>query len=69
MTTLTIADRWRVTFGVQSLARVSLPPSAAVPTPQRAPDRAAQLRAREEVARDRERWETELFLSAMRRMS
>lgn len=67
--TLTIAARWRVTFAVQSLARVSLPPRAAAPP--RVPDYAAYaaaLRTRDELASERFRWETELYLSTMRRM-
>lgn len=64
--TLTIAARWRVTFAMQSLARVSLPPRTAAPA--RVPDVAAARRLQDELASERFRWETELYLSTMRRM-
>lgn len=64
--TLTIAARWRVTFGIQSRARMSLPRRAATPT--HVPDLAAARRVRAELADDRARWEAEMYLSTIRRM-
>ncbi len=64
--TVTIAARWRVTLGVQSLARVSLPPRPA--TPICVPDLAVMRRVRAELADERARWETEMYFSTIQRM-
>ncbi|MGI8691245.1 MAG: hypothetical protein ACR2M3_21910 [Thermomicrobiales bacterium] len=66
--TLTIATRWRVTFRVQSLARVTMPPAAVVAAPKR-PNLLAIAQARrlhEELAAQRFDWEKEAMLSCRR---
>jgi hypothetical protein len=68
--TLTIADRWSVTFRVQSLARVMMPPQTAAPAAHE-PDTAGiaeMQRVRADLAADRERWETEAYFCGTRRM-
>lgn len=66
--TLTIATRWRVTFRVQSLARVTMPPATAVPAPKR-PDLLAIAQARqmhEEMEARQFQWEKDAMLSCRR---
>jgi hypothetical protein len=66
--TLTIATRWRVTFRVQSLARVTMPPTVAVPAPKR-PDLLAIAHARQmhdEMEARRFQWEKEAMISCRR---
>ncbi len=62
--TLTIATRWRVTFRVQSLARVTMPPATVVSAPKR-PDLLAIAQARQ-MHDEREarhfRWEKEAMM-------
>ena len=69
--TLTIADRWSVTFGVQSLARVTMPPQPAAPVAPAA-DAAVTMvekqRLQSAIAADRVRWETEAYFCGARRM-
>lgn len=68
--TLTIADRWSVTFRVQSLARVTMPPKSAAPVAHE-PDTAeiAEMqRVQADLAAERARWETEAFYCGTRRM-
>ena len=64
--TLTIATRWRVTFRVQSLARVTMPHTA--PAPQRsealAVAQARQLHA--ELEAQRFAWEKEAMFCSRR---
>jgi len=68
--TLTIAARWRVTFRVQSLARVTMPVKA--PTPARTkkgPDLlaiAAARRMRDEQEARQIHWQTDTLISARR---
>jgi len=67
--TLTIATRWRVTFRVQSLARVTMPPAAVVAAPKR-PNLLAIAEARqmhEEMEMQRFGWEKEAMM-CFRRM-
>jgi hypothetical protein len=66
--TLTIATRWRVTFRVQSLARVTMPPTVSVSAPKR-PDLLAIAQARQmrnETEQRRYHWEKEAMLSCRR---
>ncbi len=59
--TLTIATRWRVTFRVQSLARVKMPPAAVISAPKR-PDLLAIAQARQmhdEMEARQFQWEKE----------
>ncbi len=66
--TLTIATRWRVTFRVQSLARVTMPTPAPVSAPKR-PDLLAIMQARqlhEELEARRSHWEKEAMLICRR---
>ncbi len=70
--TLTIAARWRVTFRVQSLARVTMPPPP--PAPARAPAVKPELhqlaearRLHAELEEERHNWEMNA-LFALRRM-
>ncbi len=67
--TLTIATRWRVTFRVQSLARVTMPPAAVVAAPKRS-DLLAIAQARQmhdEMEVRRFGWEKEAMM-CFRRM-
>ncbi|MGI8855328.1 MAG: hypothetical protein ACR2JW_06230 [Thermomicrobiales bacterium] len=68
--TLTIAERWRVTFRVQSLARVTYPAvPAAVTTKAKAPDLlaiAAANRLHEEMETMRQHWRDEAALTFRR---
>ncbi|GEM_PF-4672230 len=64
--TLTIAARWRVTFRVQSLARVTMPRT--IPAPKR-PDLLAIAQAQrlhEELEEERLHWETNALTSFRR---
>ncbi len=66
--TLTIAARWRVTFRVQSLARVTMPAARPVRT-TRQPDLLAIAQARqlhEELEEMRIGWEMQALLSSRR---
>ena len=68
--TLTIADRWSVTFRVQSLARVMMPPQAAAPVAHE-PDTAEianMRRVQADLAVERARWEQEAYFCGTRRM-
>jgi hypothetical protein len=68
--TLTIADRWSVTFGVQSLARVTMPSQPAAPAAH-APEAVTMVekqRIQSAIAADRVRWETEAYFCGTRRM-
>ncbi len=68
--TLTIAERWRVTFRVQSLARVTYPVApATVATKASKPDLlaiAAANRLHEEMETMRQRWRDEAALTFRR---
>lgn len=68
--TMTIAARWRVTFRVQSLARVTYPVvPAAVTTKPRTPDLhaiAAANRLHDEMETERQRWRDEATLTFRR---
>jgi hypothetical protein len=70
--TLTIADRWSVTFRVQSLARVTMPPRpVAAPVARHTPDanEVVQMeRVQHDLAAERARWETEAYFCGSRRM-
>ncbi len=62
--TLTIATRWRVTFRVQSLARVTMPPAAVMAAPK-GPNLLAIAQARQmhdEMEAQRFRWEKEAMM-------
>ncbi len=62
--TLTIATRWRVTFRVQSLARVTMPPAAVISAPKR-PDLLAIAQARQmhdEMETRQFQWEKEAMM-------
>ncbi|MCA1669771.1 MAG: hypothetical protein LC793_20740 [Thermomicrobia bacterium] len=66
--TLTIATRWRVTFRVQSLARVTMPTTMPTSTPKQ-PDLLAIAQARQlhaELEAQRFDWEKEATLSFRR---
>lgn len=68
--TVTIASRWRVSFRVYSLARVSMPVTAPrVTRKDNGPDLLALVQAqqlKQEMAAMRHRWETDALLSAQR---
>ncbi len=66
--TLTIAARWRVTFRVQSLARVMMPPAAPSSAPKR-PDLLAIMQARQlhdALEAERFNWEARSMMSYRR---
>ena len=66
--TLTIATRWRVTFRVQSLARVTMPPIVSTPAPK-GPNLLAVADARrlhEEKEARHFAWEKEAMMSCRR---
>lgn len=69
--TLTVAARWRVTFRVQSLARVTYPaiPTAVVAPKSRTPDLLAIAQANrlhDEMETMREQWRHEALLTFRR---
>ena len=68
--TLTIADRWFVTFRVQSLARVTLPPQAATPVARKpgTAEIAARQQAQADLAAERAQWQAEAYFCGSRRM-
>ncbi|MHB8646410.1 MAG: hypothetical protein ACYDAR_11545 [Thermomicrobiales bacterium] len=68
--TLTIAARWRLTFRVQSLARVTMPATTPIAAPKR-PDLLAIAQARrlhDELEMERFRWEANALTSFRRMM-
>ena len=68
--TLTIATRWRVTFRVQSLARVTMPPVVPMSVPQQL-DLLAIAQARrlhQEMEAQRFAWEKEAMIGFRRMM-
>ncbi len=65
--TVTIAARWRVTFRVQSLARVTMPPAPPAPTVN--PDLHQLAEARRlhaELEEERHHWETNALFTIRR---
>jgi hypothetical protein len=67
--TMTIAARWRVTFRVQSLARVTYPVVPRATTKPRTPDLlaiAAANRLHDEMESERQRWRDEATLTFRR---
>jgi hypothetical protein len=67
--TMTIAARWRVTFRVQSLARVTYPTAPAAKRAARTTDLlaiAAANRLHDEMESERQRWRDEAILTFRR---